>query len=222
MKITMKLENVDSISEIVNYIISSYDIDQGIIGIGTGRMDVVEGQQFTENMMSVQEDIPTHNFAILLTPNMEYFEKAEPGYGALVRRVKRDSQDGVRYNRIFLAVYDNVVVPDNVRDAHDAFIKITDHGYTNYYVEITINKNKSLALIKQESEMKVGKLLKEKCGDDISVPSKDEPQYISAAMGPDGPILVNQHGEKITFSADQLTPTPIDIDSLLNTRGMQK
>lgn len=139
MKNTIKLVNGDSISEIVKFIITSYDIDQGIIGIDVGNMDVVEGQQFTENMMSIQEDIPTHNFAILLTPNMKYFEEVEPGYAALVRRVKRDSQDGVRYNRLFLGVYHNVTVPGNVCDAHDVFIKITHHGYTDYHAEVTIN-----------------------------------------------------------------------------------
>lgn len=143
MKTTKELTNIDSINDVIKEVISLFGIDQGSIGIMVGGQGTVEGQEFCESLINIRDDIPTHQFIIVPTPDMKYFESVEPNYAALVRVVNRYRNDGIRYNQIYTSIYSEVYVPPKVRDAHDAFIEIIKHGYSSYHVSIS-SSNKTL------------------------------------------------------------------------------
>lgn len=127
---------------LIQQAIDTTGIEQGIIGVKVPRMGIEESCEFHEGVFYIQDNNPELNFAYLPTPNMDHFKSVQDNYAALARRVERDGLDGVRYNRIFIAVYQEVNVPEVVVKAHDIFLDITSPAYSSYRCVMTVKDNK--------------------------------------------------------------------------------
>lgn len=98
----------------------------GIIGIVYPRwLGVVEEQEFHNWLIS--EFTPSGPYHVVIpVPDMDWFNMGAPeDVTALAGRVARDRIDGVRYNRLFIALYhEDNAPPESVIVEHDHFFKI--------------------------------------------------------------------------------------------------
>lgn len=113
--------------EVVHDCFVDADTEQpGIIGIVYPQhLGVVEEQEFHEWLVTQFEAQGPHH-VIIPVPNIDWFNMRSPSQvTALAGRVARDRVDGVRYNRLFVALYhEGNMPPESVIVEHDWFFKI--------------------------------------------------------------------------------------------------
>jgi hypothetical protein len=98
----------------------------GIIGIVYPRwLGVIEEREFHNWLISdFTADAPHH--VVIPVPDTDWFDMDVPEQvTALAGRVARDRIDGVRYNRLFIALYhEDNAPPESVIVEHDHFFKV--------------------------------------------------------------------------------------------------
>lgn len=114
---------------IISDVLVETGIKQGIIGICAPFLGTVEEMEFYRSLFGVNEV----QLVIIPTPDRNYFDKKDKAQmDALARRVIRDKTDGIRYNHVFVAIYEDMV-PNNVKEAHDIFVYVSP-----YPIEINV------------------------------------------------------------------------------------
>lgn len=114
---------------IIGSVLDQTGIKQGIIGILAPYMGAVEEMEFCRSLF----DIGDVQLIILPPPDTAWFDKNNKDQmKSLEGRIIRDKTDGIRYNRVYVALY-NDALPEHVKEAHDVFVYVTQ-----YPVEIGI------------------------------------------------------------------------------------
>lgn len=110
--------------EILQIAINTSGIKQGIVGIHLPRMGTVEEHEFLTSLFYLNQDTGLEQQVVVLPAiTTKWFSVDDKEQmDALARRVERDKLDGVRYNRVFIALY-NDTYPDKVKAAHDVWIE---------------------------------------------------------------------------------------------------
>lgn len=102
----------------------------GIIGIQIPtHVGTVEEHEFYDWLIGAFEPNGPHH-VVIPKPDLKWFNMRDPSQvSALAGRVSRDRIDGVRYNRLFIALYgsDNPL-PESVIVEHDWFITVDGKG----------------------------------------------------------------------------------------------
>ncbi|AEV89468.1 hypothetical protein OBP_031 [Pseudomonas phage OBP] len=125
--------------ELVDTAITISGLQQGIIGISLSNLGTREEMDFYTGLVYLQKKLPHLNFAVLPTPTFDMDNSTD--VESLSRRVERDGLDGIRYNRIFFAVYQDYEVPDLVRKSHDLFMDVEElHG--RYQANVSVKEKK--------------------------------------------------------------------------------
>lgn len=101
----------------------------GIIGVLYPKdLGTVEEQEFCDWL--INEFSPSGPHAVIIPePDITWFNMNSPkDVVSLAGRVERDRNDGIRYNRLYVALYrsDNTP-PEAVRVQHDWFFEITEN-----------------------------------------------------------------------------------------------
>lgn len=115
----------------------------GIIGIQIPSFPgTVEMYEFMEHITECSKETST-DVVIITEPKSEWFHhKNKIQMEALAGRVIRDRNDGIRYNRLFIALYRSLnPVPEAVKLEHDYFITIEDKGIRKQTTTLQINEN---------------------------------------------------------------------------------
>lgn len=141
-----KLLSVISASDLpdaANIGLAYCDLDvPGIIGIqipfAPGSVELDEFNSYlTECLKEYDTDI-----VIITEPKPKWFHhKDKVQMEALARRVNRDRNDGIRYNRLFIALYrSNNPVPESVKLEHNYFITIENKNLRKTVTTLQINE----------------------------------------------------------------------------------
>lgn len=114
------------LEQIVVDILDRSVIQQGIVGIKIPTdIGTAEELYFVTGLFNIQNNLGYEIQQVILPfPSFVHFDNTNKiQMEALARRVQRDRDDGIRYNRVYLAVYSDYVHP-SVMEAHDIFIDI--------------------------------------------------------------------------------------------------
>lgn len=117
------------LEEIVTHVIAYNPIRQGIIGIFVpDLMGTVEQLEFIQGLYEIHDQLNYDIQQVILPPPNHKFKAGNPTeMEALARRVKRDHDDGIRYNRVYFAVYTEYPT-DNVIKSHDMWFDTHKEG----------------------------------------------------------------------------------------------
>lgn len=123
VELTMETENI------IGDVLDQTGIKQGIIGVLAPYLGTVEEMEFYRSLFGIKDV----QLVILPPPDRAWFDKHDKGQmDALAGRIVRDKTDGIRYNRIYVAIYDDAL-PQHVKEAHDVFVYVGP-----YPIEITV------------------------------------------------------------------------------------
>lgn len=128
------------LDQLVFKILDRLVIQQGIVGIRIPtHIGVVEEYEFVTGLFNIEKAIGYEIQQVILPPpSFVHFDNTNRiQMEALTRRVQRDHDDGIRYNRVYLAVY-NDYVHTSVMEAHDIFIEIdpANHRFQATYKDL--------------------------------------------------------------------------------------
>lgn len=124
---------------------SSYDLDrilfnvlvesgiqQGIVGIKLPLiMGVVQEQEFYVGLLHMGKSLSQNGLQfIILPPPLEsaFSLDNKTQMESLGRRIQRDHDDGIRYNRLYIALY-QPAMPDVIIPHHDLFIDLAPYHF---------------------------------------------------------------------------------------------
>ncbi len=113
-------------------------LQQGIIGIHLPRCHgTVERYEFLDALMHLDEAVKYDLQVIVLPPPLiQHFNIDNPTQAdALYRRVQRDHDDGIRYNRLYIALYTEYP-SDKTIQAHDVWFDTFEH-HPGYNIVVT-------------------------------------------------------------------------------------
>lgn len=112
---------------IVRNVLADSGIQQGIVGIKLPEsLGVTQEHEFCTQLFYLGKDLPQGSIQVALIPPplAEHFDfKDKVQMEALGRRIQRDHDDGIRYNRVYIAIYTNDV-PMSIAQCHDLFIEL--------------------------------------------------------------------------------------------------
>ena len=137
------------LDQLVFKILDRLVIQQGIVGIRIPtHIGVVEEHEFVTGLFNIEKAVDYEIQQVIIPPpSFVHFDNTDKTQmEALVRRVQRDHDDGIRYNRVYLAVY-NDYVHTSVMHAHDIFIEIDctqlrfQATYNDYRTQVTDEKS---------------------------------------------------------------------------------
>lgn len=118
----------DIIDPIYSYL-RDHQISQGIVGIKVPQMGTVQENEFYSSLIQLNNLVGC-DIQSVIVPDSRTLPDHE---ASLERRVGRDRLDGIRYNRVYFALY-NTDPCEKVKLAHDIFFDITDEQLTGRFV----------------------------------------------------------------------------------------
>lgn len=108
---------------IIGDVLDQTGIKQGIIGVLAPYLGTVEEMEFYRSLFSIKDV----QLVIIPPPDRAWFDKFNKGQmEALAGRVIRDKTDGIRYNRVYVAIYDDAL-PEHVITSHDIFVYVPSY-----------------------------------------------------------------------------------------------
>jgi hypothetical protein len=132
----------------VDRLIGKSDLYQGIIGIQIPPMISVNdlAKFYSEVLFHTQSPIDDRQYIVIPQPSKDLYDlhSGSAGMAALVDRIRREKLDGIRYNRIAIAIYwdDAGIV---TKDEHDLFFELAGDDKDGYAVVTHDNtKNKDV------------------------------------------------------------------------------
>lgn len=106
-----------------------YPISQGIVGIKVPQLGTVQENEFYSSLIQLNNLVGCDIQSVIVPDS-----RTLPDHDAsLERRVGRDRLDGIRYNRVYFALY-NREPCEKVKLAHDIFFDVTEEQLTGRYV----------------------------------------------------------------------------------------
>lgn len=217
-----------SLGNIIQKALNSLQPQQGIIGIHIPTdLGVVEDYELKMDLFDTVDNVNYEIQVIVLPqPSAKHFSVSNSmQMEALKRRVERDKIDGIRYNRLYLAVYTECP-PSSVIETHTIWIATHKEHF------------EFVGTIKDYREPKESKLLGFDPGAlKVSVLSQTpkgyiktaeitalsitrgngEPMYLHADLNSKGEaVLKDQNGNELNPSAEDLIPRPVDLSDQTN------
>lgn len=129
---TMKPEPIEIrnifVTDMIEEILENHELfKQGIVGIELPDMGTTDTYETLGQILGTRE-INGIGVCVIPEPVFEFLNSpVEDRSQDLLRRIKRDRIDGIRYNRIYIALYERNF-PEELKKAHDVFVTITDKG----------------------------------------------------------------------------------------------
>lgn len=115
------------IDNIVMNVLAESGIQQGIVGIKfPTSLGIVQEQEFYTSLFHIQDGIQL----VLLPPPLAsaFNPNDKTQMESLSRRIQRDHDDGIRYNRVYIAVYHHDM-SDLIIPHHDLFVELSPYHF---------------------------------------------------------------------------------------------
>lgn len=127
-----------TINPIIEHYLGQNPIEQGIIGIQLPGMSSVTSINSVVNELFYQGDIQV---VIIPPPLIDIFSSfVDKDVKSIGGRVRRDRLDGIRYNRVYIALYWDNLGSLNAHH-HDIFFNLEEHKVSGGY-QVSISDNR--------------------------------------------------------------------------------
>lgn len=124
-----QIYNSSELSAIFEKVLSDYPIRQGIVGVYVQPdvLGTVEHYEFLDGLYRINEVLNYDIQQVILPPpaSHHFVISDNEKMDALRRRVERDQLDGIRYNRVYFAIYTEQP-PESVIKAHDIWFDVEE------------------------------------------------------------------------------------------------
>lgn len=193
--------NSSDLGSIIEKALSEYPIRQGIIGILlTSDLGTVQNYEFIDSLYNINKILNYDVQPVILPPpdKNHFIVTDKDKMDALRRRVERDHTDGVRYNRLYIAVYTETPT-DPVIKAHDIWFKVESNPHYDFRVTMSDNREGRRAVSETKSPEFIA-----------------APMYLHADLNSKGvPVIKDQYGNELKPIAEDLVPRPFNLNDHL-------
>lgn len=223
-----QLYRAPGLDNIIEKALTEFPIQQGIIGIFFPEpMGTMEDFEFHSTLIGLGEILKYDFQAVILPPPLRnWFDVNDKlQMEALARRVDKDKTDGIRNNRVYIALYTDYPT-DEVIKAHDFWFDTHKEGFTTV-AEFTIYREGYRAVSETKSPEFIAasaahaSMLEKDTTNVLAALNlhqkhTDEPMYLHGDLNSKGePVIKDQHGNELKPTAEDLVPRPFNLNGHL-------